>query len=141
MTDKFNANLDSSTEDMVPRAWFEDALRNERTWLREAHAKIRDLELFGSRWTYEDEKDSENKIFEKLREYLRLLADGELDKAADLSFDIFRNTEIRSIRLAQSAAKKEVALLREELNFQHAVRDVENDYPWRDLQNPQGKLN
>ncbi len=129
MTDIGKSSLDASTDEMVPRAWFEDALRNERTWLKEAHVKIRELEQFGSRWTYEDEKGSEERLLQNLKQYGNLLIDGEVDKATEMHLTIFRNIESRNMRRAESAAKQAVALLREELNFQKAVRDVETDHP------------
>ncbi len=123
------SDLNASAEEMVPRAWFEDALRNERTWLKEAHVRIRELEQFGSRWTYEDEKASEERLINNLRQYANLLTDGEIEKATDMHINIFRNIESRNMRRAESAAKQAVALLREELNFQKAVRDIEDDFP------------
>lgn len=114
----------------IPKDRFDEAVRKERAEKDELSRRLRELEERESqRAVVNDMAEAQRAVRDMIKKHTSLLADGELDKAADLMERILELKEEMSDRRASAKADMAKTQAKEEVRYDALVARLEVDHP------------
>lgn len=114
----------------IPKERFDEAVRKERSEKDELTRRLKELEdREAQRAVVNDMAEAQKVVKEMIKQHTSLLADGELDKAADLMEKILELKEEMSDRRAAAKADMAKTQAKEEVRYDALVARLEVDYP------------
>lgn len=114
----------------IPKERFDEAVRKERAEKEAVTARLKEFEeREAQRNVAADFAEANKAVKEMIKQHTSLLADGELDKAADLMEKILEVKEEISERKAAARADQAKTAAKEEVRYDALVAKLEADYP------------
>lgn len=114
----------------IPKDRFDEAVRKERGEKEVLAARLKELEdKEAQRNVAADFAEANKHVKEMIKQHTSLLADGELEKAADLMEKILEVKEEISERKAAARADQAKTQAKEEVRYDALVAKMEADYP------------
>lgn len=114
----------------IPKDRFDEAVRKERGEKELLQRRLQEMEQKeAQRNVVADFAEAQKVIKDMIKEHTSLLADGELDKAADLMEQILEMKAEISDRKADAKAQTAKAQAKEEVRYDALVAKIEADYP------------
>lgn len=117
-------------EPAIPKARFDEAVRKERSEKEEYARRLKEYEeREAQRNVAQDYTEAQKHVKELIKQHTNLLADGELEKAADLMEQILELKDAVAERKADAKAMSAKDQAREEVKYDALVAKLESDYP------------
>lgn len=117
-------------EPSIPKARFDEAVRKERSEKEEYARRLKEYEeKEAQRNVAQDYSEAQKYVKELIKQHTNLLADGELEKAADLMEQILEMKDAVAERKADAKAMSAKDQAREEVKYDALVAKLESDYP------------
>jgi len=117
-------------EPAIPKARFDEAVRKERSEKEEYARRLKEYEdREAQRNVAQDFAEAQKHVKELIKQHTNLLADGELEKAADLMEQILELKDAVAERKAEAKALTAKDQAREEVKYDALVAKLESDYP------------
>lgn len=114
----------------IPKDRFDEAVRKERGEKELLQRRLQEMEQKeAQRNVVADFAEAQKVIKDMIKDHTSLLADGELDKAADLMEQILELKSEISDRKAEAKAQTAKAQAKEEVRYDALVAKIEADYP------------
>jgi hypothetical protein len=114
----------------IPKARFDEAVRKERSEKEEYARRLKEYEeKEAQRNVAVDYAEAQKHVKELIKQHTNLLADGELEKAADLMEQILEMKELVAEHKAEAKAMTAKDQAREEIKYDALVAKLEADYP------------
>lgn len=114
----------------IPKDRFDEAVRKERSEKEEYARRLKEFEeKEAQRVVSADFAEAQKQVKEMIKQHTSLLADGELEKAADLMEKILEMKENMAEAKAESKAMAAKNAAKEEVRYDALVAKLEADYP------------
>lgn len=114
----------------IPKDRFDEAVRKERSEKEALANRVKEFEAKeAQRNVAADFAEAQKAVKEMIKQHTSLLADGELDKAADLMEKILEVKEEMADRRASAKAEMAKTQAKEEVRYDAMVAKIEADFP------------
>lgn len=121
---------DKDKDKFIPKNRFDEAVRKERTEKEEYARRLKEFEdKEAERNVAANFAEAQKYVKDLIKQHTTLLADGELDKAADLMEKILELKEEISERKAEAKAMTAKDQAKEEVRYDALVAKLEADFP------------
>lgn len=122
--------VEEEEEKLIPKSRFDAAVRKERALKEDLERRVKEYEERDQRAVAsEDLSKAEALAREMIKQHTALIADGELDKAADIMEKILQLNSAVAARRADAKTKEAKAETREEIRYEALVAKLEADHP------------